>query len=222
MAMGETSAVKLIPFLARLLLCAALLPMGWRMVFASEEFSLADANRLFAIGVCADGLDWQVVQTTGFGASATNAQPNAAPANPTTPRDPPRSTRNLYRVALAAHDGGVPYPALVAWLVAVTLLGGSILLLAGAFTRVMAFAIACVALGALWTTSIPAIRAAGWWSMVENDQLHTFALVGLFLFALDILLVGPGYLSFDGMMTRAPKKSGGKSATAKPARGETN
>ncbi len=214
MAFRETCAFKCFPLIARLVLFAALLPIGWRNLYTSEEFSMSDADRLVSIGVSADGLDWQRIQSTGLGsAEATTTLPQG---------NAPRVTRALYRDALVASAAGVPYPAIVAWIIAFVEFGGSILLVVGAFTRLSALAIACVIASAFWTTSWTPIRESAWWTISQPDYFRACAQVGLFVLAMNIVLVGSGALSFDEMMGRQPKKSSsGTTANAKSTRRES-
>ncbi len=202
MTMSQTCAVKFVPVMARIILFAAFLPLGWTNTFSQTNYSLAQTKTLAAIGVTAAGMDWQTIQTTGF-----SAKPVAA----TTVGDPSTAlqARTLYTIALAAHDVGFPYPALAAWLVTLAQLAGSVLLLIGAFARLTALALASVLVGAFIMTSLPSLKATGWWSMPTADSYRLFAQAGLFALALNIVLVGAGSLSIDGMAGSQPKQSRG-------------
>lgn len=207
MPLGETCALKLFPLIARLVLCAAFLPLGWQKIFSSSEYSMAQADQLVAVGVTADGMDWQRVQMTGFGDGTASSASGAL-----SPATAPRTARSLYHVALAANSAHFPYPAILAWIVALTEFGGAILLLAGLFTRVAAFFVACTMAGAFWITSVPAIKAAGWWNLPQADHLQACAQVGLLLIAANVVIVGSGFLSVDGMLGRKPKQAGAPSS----------
>ena len=221
MAFSNTCAVKFLPLLIRLVLCAIFLPAGWHKIMNTTEFSVVEANQLLSIGVSAEGLDWQRIQSTGFGSKSSGAEQSTD--SQTTAKTPPRSARSLYKVALTADHAGFPYPAIASWLVGLAELGGSILLLTGAFTRISAFGIATVMAGAFWMTSWGAVAESGWWTILETSRLQAIAQVSLFLLALNIVLVGPGFFSVDGMMGAAPKKSkGGAVGGEKPARKEPN
>jgi len=185
----------------------------------TTEFSVVEANQLLSIGVSAEGLDWQRIQSTGLGSKSSGAAQSTD--SQTTAKTPPRSARSLYKVALTADHAGFPYPAIASWLVGLAELGGSILLLTGAFTRISAFGIATVMAGAFWMTSWGAVAESGWWTIPETSRLQAIAQVSLFLLAINIVLVGPGFFSVDGMMGAAPKKSkGGAVGGEKPARNE--
>ncbi len=213
MAFSETCAVKFIPFVIRIVLCAVFLPMGWHKIFNTTEFSTAEADQLFSIGVSTEGLDWQRIQTTGIGSKAPSTSTVTNPASPG--KTPPRSARTLYKFSLMADNAGFPYPAIAGWLVGLTELGGSVLLLIGAFSRIFALGIACVMAGAFWMTNWAALMDSGWWVISETIRMQICAHVALFLLAINVMLVGPGFLSIDGMMHASPRKS-----KASPAGGD--
>lgn len=202
MTMSQTCAVRFVPLLARIILFAAFLPFGWTNAFSKTNYSLPQSKQLAAIGVTAAGVDWPTIQTTGF--SATTVDPSTL-STPSTPLQ----ARTLYTIALSAHDVGFPYPALAAWLVCLAQLAGSLLLLVGAFARLSALALAAVLVGAFMMTSLPSLRVTGWWSMPAADSYRLFAQAGLFTLALNIVLVGAGSLSIDGMAGSQPKQSRG-------------
>ncbi len=200
MTMSQTCAVKFVPLLARVILFAAFLPLGWANTFSQTDYSLVQTKQLSAIGVTASGMDWATIQTTGFSAKSVDA---AAVSEPTTPL----RARTLYTIALAAHDVGFPYPALAAWLVCLAQLVGSLLLLVGAFSRLSALSLVAVMAGAFVMTSLPTLKVTGWWSMPTSDFQRLFAQVGLFALALNGALVGAGSLSIDGVAGAQPKSS---------------
>ncbi len=219
MAFRETYAFKFLPFIVRLVLCAVFLPAGWHKIMNTTEFSLVDANRLLAVGVSAEGLDWQRIQTTGFGSKSSEAQSTDSQSAAKTP---PRSARSLYKVSLIAESAGLPYPAIAGWLVGLIELGGSILLLMGAFSRIFAFGIACDMAATFWMTSWATVAESGWWTIQEASRNQAIAQVALFLLAVNIVLIGPGFLSVDAMMSTAPKKSkSGGASGEKTARNES-
>ena len=185
----------------------------------TSEFSVIEADQLLFIGVSAEGLDWQRIQSTGFGSKSSDAAQSTD--SQSTAKTPPRSARSLYKVSLTADRAGFPYPAIAGWLVGLAELAGSILLLTGAFTRISAVGIAFVMAGAFWMTSWAAVAESGWWTIPEPSRLQAIAQVALFLLAINIMLVGPGFLSVDGMMDAAPKKPrGGAAGGDKNARKE--
>ncbi len=203
MRWSERLAIGFVPLLARLLLCAALLPLGWHQVFTTRAYSARDASRLGAIGVTANGLDFSRVKATGptwaGGEASTTALAGA---------DTPLTARSLYSVALECEAGGLPWPALAAWAVALTELVGPLLLVAGFFARIAAFAVSVVMMGALAATSIPALRASGWWSLPDDDHTRLWMQGGLIALALTVLLVGPGWLTAERVLSPRAKAAG--------------
>ena len=108
MAFSNTCAVKFLPLLIRLVLCAIFLPTGWHLIMNTTEFSVVEADQLLSIGVSAEGLDLQRIQSTGFGSKSSGAAQTTN--SQTTAKTPPRSARGLYKVALTADHAGFPYP----------------------------------------------------------------------------------------------------------------
>ncbi|MSR69320.1 MAG: DoxX family protein [Phycisphaerales bacterium] len=202
MTLSQTCAMKFVPLMARVILCAAFLPIGWAQTFSETDFSLAQTKQLAAIGVTAAGMDWATIQSTGFSATSTET---VAPPPPSVPLH----ARTLYTIALASNDARFPYPALAAWLVALSQLGGSLLLLVGAFARLSALSLAAVMVGAFVMTSLPELKVTGWWTMPPSDYQRVFTQIGLFALAVNVVLVGGGTLSVDGGLGPQSKQSRG-------------
>ena len=221
MRWSERFATGLVPLMARALLCAALLPLGWQKVFTLTAFSATDTATLNRIGLGDDGLDWSRVQATG--PSWQSASPETLAAAPATTSQGPLTARSLYRIALVCDAGGVPFPAIAAWLVALTELVGSLMLIAGFFARRAAFAVACIMGGAIWMTSLPALRANGWWSLPMDDYLRLWTQCGLMMLALVVLLSGAGWLTVDGALGQGGTRSGaqGRRADASATKGRS-
>ncbi len=204
MTLSQRCATGFVPLMARVILFAALLPMGWAHTFSQTTYSLAQTKQLAALGVTEAGMDWQTIQTTGF---STASAGSATVPEPTAPLQ----ARTLYTIALASSSAGFPYPVLVAWLVALAELGGSLLLIAGAFARLSALSIVAVMVSAFIMTSLPALKETGWWSMPPSDYHRLFTHVSLCALAVTVALVGAGSLSVDGMLGSPQKHSrGGK------------
>ena len=211
MTWSQTCATRFVPLLARVILCAAFLPVGWSHTFSQTNYSIAQTRQLAALGVSEGGIDWKRVQSTGFAAQTGAVSAADEPTSPLT-------SRSLYAIALTSHQAGFPYPAIAAWLVALAELGGSILLLAGAYARLSALALSAVMAGAFIMTTLPTLTVAGWWSMPMDEYQRVYTQVGLFALSLTVALVGGGALCMDGALF-SPSKAKPKGSSASRDRG---
>ncbi len=211
MQLSDRLATGFVPLMARICLCLALLPMGWHKVFSQVAFSAADTARLNNVGVGDDGLDWARIKSTGLGAT------DLSTASPAPHSAKPLTVRALYMVSLHCEANGVPYPAVAGWLVALSELVGAVLLALGLFARLAALAVAFVMGGAVWLTTVPALRDLGWWNLPPQEYMQAWAQIGLLALAITVLLAGAGWLTLDSALSgRAP--SSGRSVT-RPAKG---
>lgn len=214
MTFSERCATRLVPLLARIVLCAAFLPAGWQKVFTTTTFTHDESNSLAMMGVGDAGLDWNRLKATGPGwKTSQEAGAVAPPAHSST-----MTARTLYRVALASDANDLPYPAAMAWLVGIGELGCALLLGVGLCTRLGALVIALIMAGAFWTTSRHAIAATGWWALGPVEYFHFTVQTCLFALSLGVLLTGPGCLSFDGYFASSPKGKRSGSEGSSPAK----
>jgi uncharacterized membrane protein YphA (DoxX/SURF4 family) len=209
------------PLLTRLLIVAVLLPLGWRLAFSTVPFSPAESARLQSMGVTDAGVDFARVRSTLPGsASEQQPAPTSAPAAGT----PLSEGRALYRVSLTADAAGFPAPALAGWLTAVLLLGGSVLVGAGAFTRLTAALLALLSATAFWVDCLPAIRG-GYWSLDSATLVHAGAHLALFILCANLLCLGGGALCVDALLAggggRSAKGGGNRGGGGRKAGGES-
>lgn len=204
MGLAQTAATKVMPLLTRLLIVAVLLPLGWRLAFSTVSFSAAESARLQGIGITTTGVDFSKVRSTLPGNSAA---PQAAPTTATAAGAPISEGRALYRVSLTADEAGLPAPALAGWVTAGLLLVGSVLVGAGAFTRITAALLALLSATAFWVDCVPALRG-GYWSLDGALLVHAGAHLALFILCANLLLLGGGALSVDAVLG----SGGGRSA----------
>ncbi|MBX3355305.1 MAG: DoxX family protein [Phycisphaeraceae bacterium] len=138
------------------------------------------------------------------------------------PKSDPLSVRSCERIALMAHNAGLPAPRISGYLVGIgELLGGAALLI-GIFSRLAALGIVFIMAGAIYLTSLAAILAHPFIFGMPLDAYKTFFLqVGLLTLSLGIVLTGPGGLSVDHLVFSrssgaskrpAPRGSGGAGA----------
>lgn len=211
MGFAQTAATRVMPLLTRLLIVAVLLPLGWRLAFSTVSFPPADAARLQELGITTAGVDFSRVRATLPGNSAD------APASPTPATAagaPLREGRALYRVSLTAAQSGLPAPALAGWATALLLLGGSVFVGVGVFTRLFAALLALLSATAFWLDCLPALRGSDW-PLDGTVLVHAGAHLALFILCANLLLLGAGALSVDALL-------GGGGGGARSAKGAGN
>lgn len=234
MSNSHFPAVHIVPIIARIVLCAAFLPMGYQKLFDRSPIEPAQLARLEAIG-----WGWKPAMADGNAPSATDAgaktatDAEAARATGTAESEAPtagdksigdkpapteaRTVRRCEMLTFTIADAGLPAPRITAWLVAIIeFLGGGLLLL-GLFSRLSALGIAAVMAGAIHTTSLAAVQANPFiFGMELPDYKTLFLQVSLLALALGVVLAGPGGLSLDraifgrgGPRRSAPRGGGG-------------
>lgn len=230
MSSSHSAAVHLVPLIARVVLCAAFLPMGYQKLFDRTELTAAEATALDAMGwgwrppaivtlAPAAATDAPIgtapgsaVENGATGAEVLNAPnaPNAANApNATTTvvMSEPRSVRNCEKLAFTIANAGLPAPRVTAWLVAIIEFLGGALILIGLFSRLSALGLAAVMAGAIYTTSLVALKTHPFiYGMPLPDYKTLFLQVGLMALALGVLLAGPGGLSLDSVIFGRARK----------------
>ena len=221
MGFAQTAATRVMPLLTRLLIVAVLLPLGWRLAFSTVSFPPADAARLQELGITTAGVDFSRVRATLPGNSAD------APASPTPATAagaPLREGRALYRVSLTAAQSGLPAPALAGWETALLLLGGSVFVGVGVFTRLFAALLALLSATAFWLDCLPALRGSDW-PLDGTVLVHAGAHLALFILCANLLLLGAGALSVDALLgggggARSAKGAGNRGGGGRKAGGD--
>jgi len=284
MAISHTAAVHVVPFIARLVLCGAFLPMGYMKLFDRAPVDAAQLARLEAMG-------WSLKPPAALNSDASRGAPSRSPGPAPEPAQSPssapapkplptpapapapasapaesaappakkdakpaapsgalapvqgssrialaslgaqdgaaapsgssnseiRSVRNCDLLAFAIADAGLPAPRATAWLVAIVEFLGGALILIGLFSRLSALGLAAVMAGAIYITSMAALREHPFiYGMPISDYQRFFLQASLGGLAIGVLLAGPGALSLDRVLfgrdagpRRSPVRSGG-------------
>ncbi len=131
MGFSRVAALHLVPFLARITLCAVFVPAGWSKIMDQAEFSGPAAATIRTLtGATPDDAKRAVFgQELSPPSDAARAESEA-----------PLKARKLYGVAVLLHDHQLPYPVAQAWLAAITELVGGGFLLIGFFSGTLTFA----------------------------------------------------------------------------------
>lgn len=191
---------SVMPFLYRLVIAAALVTTGWVNCFGFVEVTSKQVNALQA-------LDIQVRHVDKEGETTA------------------KTTRGLNRIALLLHSewpqlGG--WGKLLAWTAAIFELLTGVLLLVGLFSRLSAFFV-CIIMGmALYLVSY---KINGMFTMnpfdwpIQKDPFaHLFTEISIFVFALAVVVGGPGCLSIDRFY--APLTETKSSSNKRPKKGD--
>lgn len=193
MGFSRVAALHLVPLLARIVLCAAFVPIGWQKIMTMETYTGPEAAAI------------QALRGTPP-ADATVDDDGGAPADAAS-----IEARRVYGLAamLASHD--VPYPVASAWLAAIVELVGGGLLLVGLLSRIWAIGLAAAMGTAFALTSCDVICSAGPFVLPLPDYLRAASQLALGTLALTVLLSGPGAVSIDhgifGRRTNTPPAS---------------
>jgi len=225
MSTSQAAAVHVVPFIARLVLCAAFVPAGYAKIFEHAEVSAEGRARLDAIGWSwtppesgasgAEGADGGPISDVRTAAYTSGAQSAPAPATategsssaPETTAAGPTTVLGVERLALAIDAAHLPAPRVTAWLVAITELLGGFLILIGLFSRLCALGLTAVMCGAIALTSLDALKAHPMLIGMPPELLQHFLLqAALLALALGVLLAGPGCLSVDQALFGKPAK----------------
>lgn len=196
MGFSRVAALHFAPLLARLVLCAAFIPIGWQKIMTVETYTGPGVATIRAMQ--ADPL-------------STPDVPDLAQASPSTESV---EVRRVYELAVMLAEHRIPAPAIAAWVVAITELVGGGLLLVGLLSRIWAFGLA-TAMGLAFTiTSWPIIAASSPWELGVfeldlPDYLRATSQLGLGTLALIVLLTGPGAIAIDHAIfsRRTPAKA---------------
>lgn len=168
MAFKRFAAFTLMTTIARIILAAAFISLGYNKLFTEASFSAEEASILRAYGVevepevvdgdedvawdegSADARLASYFQEAGVTAPPLPAEEEPAPEEPTPdeetaarvdgeqPPVDPGTARSLYKVSIMTHNAGLPFPRWGAWIAALTEFIGGILLLLGFLSRIWA------------------------------------------------------------------------------------
>ena len=189
------STTTFMPFLARLVVAAAMLTSGWVNCFSQVEIRAGIAEGLQSMDV---EVREQVVEVPVV--EEGEELPEVAALNETM-RD---TTRGVNRMVWLIHDrwpglGG--WGPLLAWTAAVSQLLAGVLILVGFFTRFAALAVCCATGMAVYIVSGGVHGMFSMnpfeWPLDTHRFIQLFAGLGLFTLSLGLLLGGAGGLSLD-------------------------
>lgn len=190
------------PFLARLVVAAAMLTSGWVNCFSQVEIrdGIADGLRSMDVEV------WE--QVPQVPAVEEGEEPPKAADLDETMRD---TTRGVNRMVWLIHDrwpdlGG--WGPLLAWTAAVSQLLSGVLILVGFFTRFAALAVCCATGMAVYLVSGGVhgmfLMNPFEWPLDTHRFIQLFAGLGLFTLSLGLLLGGAGGFSLDRRHAKSP------------------
>lgn len=190
MKFNTTMGTAIVPLLARLVLCAAFLTMGWNKLVNDHTFRGEDAQILIDLGVvdqpAAGGavaqlasfrVDVDVESNDEDEASEERDddrdaideaadEPPAPARRGTVTRDPETDelvvrAKRVHTVTLIVHKHDGPNPVVMGWLATLTELVGGALLLIGLFSRLWGIMLAGTMVVAFYLTSWPALADLG-------------------------------------------------------------
>lgn len=200
-------STNLTQLFARLIVCAVFLPTGARHLFQMEKFTPEEAQRL-------EQMESRLPSMGGESKPAKPAKKVALRdegAEQEPARDP-NTRRSLGRVALRLDDAHVPQPLVVAWVIAVLELAGSMTVLVGFLTSLVTPALALIGAFTLWKAVWPELGGAMPWTWsVAQSQMAVTWLAGTLL-PVSVFLTGPGKPSIEASMKGG--KGGAKKAPA--------
>lgn len=214
------NATVIVPLLARIILCAAFLTMGWNKLMYTHTFTGEDAATLIELGVIHDAPAATpaapVVSPASFqeDQSADDSLPLPEPPAYLVQTDPLTGeqsvqAKRLHTVTLAVHKAGFSYPIVLAWIATFTELIGGALLLVGLFSRVWGLGLA-IAMGvAFYLTSYATLLKLGLFALAADIEsgyagFHSmYTQLALGVLALGIFLTGPGPVSLDRLLFRS-------------------
>ena len=179
MGFSRVASLHLVPLVARLVLCAVFVPIGWTKIMTSSTFTGDQATAIRQLTAS---------RVTFESSDATN--------DPDAPSDP-IDARRVYGLAVELDNAGVKFPVLAAWIAAVVELVGGALLLVGLFSRIWGLGLA-IAMGVAFAlTSWPTLCEVGPFALEISQFNETAAQLALGGLAVGVLLGGPGAISID-------------------------
>lgn len=197
MGFSRVASLHLVPLVARLVLCAVFVPVGWNKIMTSGTFTGEEATtirRLTGQSEAAPPVTPDADGDAGDASTDTNA---STATEPTSSGSPSIEARRVYGLAAMLDNAGVRFPVLAAWVAAVVELVGGGLLLVGLFSRIWGLGLA-IAMGVAFAlTSWPVISEAGPFALEISHINKTAAQLALGALAFGVLLGGPGAISID-------------------------
>ena len=195
MGFSRVAALHLAPLLARIVLCAAFVPIGWQKIMTMETYTGPEAATIRSLRGMppADDASTTDAAEAGDGGQTATTDPDSIEA------------RRVYGLAMMLSAEKVPYPVASAWLAAITELVGGGLLLVGLLSRIWALGLAVTMGMAFALTSCPVLATTGPFDLALPDYLRTVSQLALGTLALMVLLTGPGAIAIDhGIFGRRP------------------
>lgn len=216
--MTNFATTSIMPFLARLVIAAAMLTSGWVNCFSQVQIQPRVVEGLQSMDIeTHEPLAKEADQTT----LVEGAQSPLETETPVISRNP--TTRGVNRIVWLVHEQWPTlgsWGTLIAWTAAVAQLVAGVLLLVGLFTRFAALAI-CVATG--MAVFLVSVNLHGMFSMNPFDWpldshrfIQLFAGLGLFTLSLGLFLGGGGSFSLDSRYSRPqpePKTKAAKNSS---------
>ena len=198
MGFSRVAALHLAPLLARIVLCAAFVPIGWQKIMTMETYTGSEATTIRSLRGMPSGEDASTTDAAGTSEAGDGGQ--------TVATDPDSiEARRVYGLAMMLSAKDVPYPVAAAWLAAITELVGGGLLLVGLLSRIWALGLAVTMGMAFALTSCTVIAATGPFDLALPDYLRAVSQLALGTLALMVLLTGPGAIAIDhGIFGRRP------------------
>jgi uncharacterized membrane protein YphA (DoxX/SURF4 family) len=197
---SHSASAHVVPLLARLVLAAAFIPLGWN--------KLATDDAVFR------GEDARILISLGVGHASAPPEDSApveqGPDIQGSKDEPTVTARALYATAVKLVKSHWPtslQPALVAWLAAIIELVGGVMILIGLFSRVWAVGMAASRACALYLTSYPAIMEHSLFALPAGDYNRLICLLAVFVLAVAVAMTGPGGLSLDRAVFRRSPRS---------------
>lgn len=195
MGFSRVASLHLVPLIARIVLCAVFVPIGWNKIMTTANFTGEEAVTIRRLMN-----ESPMESETPENASETSAE--TSPAEDI-------EARRVYGLASMLDSSGVQYPVIAAWLTATVELVGGGLLLVGLFSRVWGIGLAIAMSVAFALTSWPVISDVGPFALempVFNSAAAQIALAAL---GLGIFLGGPGGIAIDhGIFGRHHREKG--------------
>ena len=197
MGCRRVAALHLVPLIARLMLAAAFIPVGWVKVMGTSTLEGPEAAAIREL-LASPWSDPGDGEATGDD-EASDASPNAAAPDDlaTASMEAPLEVRNVLRLALTLDAAGAPRPVVLAWTAAILELAGGGLLVIGLLSRVWALGLAIVMGVAFALTSWEPLVAAGPFDLARPDYLKAVAQLALGTLAFGVFLTGPGAVAID-------------------------
>lgn len=198
MGCRRVAALHLVPLLARLVLAAAFIPVGWGKVMVTSTIEGPEAARIRTLlaSPWSNGMDSEATPEEAS-AEADPAPSRSFDEIATESMEAPIEVRNVIRLALDLDAKGLPRPVVLAWLAALFELVGGGLLVIGLLSRIWALGLVVVMGVAFTLTSLDPIMTVGPFGLDRPDYLKAVAQLSLAALALGLTLTGPGAIAID-------------------------